>query len=326
MAGLVTVVIPCFNYARFLDECVDSLIGQSYSRWECIIVDDGSTDDTLGTCLRLSQVDARVRFLRQVNAGLSAARNAGIRAARGEFLQLLDADDLLEPDKLKVQVEHLEGHPTTDLVVGRAAYFKGRAPYKPRQWLSKVDLAETAGSQDRTILAAFVRENLCPVNAVLTRRSVLDSVGLFDESLRAHEDWDFWLRCGLHGHRFAFVSKGRDRALVRQHDANMSAAKRFLHRSPREAMGRSAIEVRERVHPLLPADLRAENAMHLSEATWTLGLELVRAGRFKEGWTLYREGLRAAPRKSTVVFGLLLLFPGVPTALRLNRWLRRAFT
>jgi glycosyltransferase involved in cell wall biosynthesis len=326
MGGLVTVIVPCFNYARFLDECVDSLVRQSYPRWECVIVDDGSTDDTPGTCLRLSRADARIRFLRQANAGLSAARNAGIRAARGEFLQFLDADDQLEPEKLKAQVEHLERHPATDLVVGGAAYFKGRAPYKPRQWPRKMEPVAAPGSQDQAVLAAFVRENLCPVNAILMRGSVVNSVGFFDESLRAHEDWDFWLRCALRGHRFAFVSTARDRALVRQHGSNMSAGGRFLGRTPREAMGRTAIEVRERVHMLLPLDLRPENAVRLAEAKWTLGLELLRAGRFQDGWMLYGEGLRAAPRKFAAVLGLLLLFPGVPTAVRLNRWLQRALT
>src|SRR6266513_1317656 len=125
MSKVVSIIVPCFNYARYLKECMESLVKQSYQRWECIIVDDGSTDSTPEVCARLSRWESRVTFLRHNNRGLSAARNAGIRQARGEFVQLLDADDLLEPDKLKVQVEFLDAHPDIDIALGEAAFFEG---------------------------------------------------------------------------------------------------------------------------------------------------------------------------------------------------------
>lgn len=315
---MVSVVVPCFNYARFLDQCIESLARQSYERWECVIVDDGSTDATPQICLRLSRADPRVRFLRQDNSGLSAARNAGIRLSRGEFVQFLDADDLLEPDKLKVQVQFLHDHADTDIVVGGAAFFTARAQSKPRVWSSRSTMACPAAAQAGAFLAELVNENFFPVNAVLMRRSVFDSEGLFDSSLRAREDWDLWLRCALRGHRFAFVSAERDRALVRQHGANMSAA--------RQLMFTTAISVRERIHPLLPAQLRPRNAARLAQAKWRLGLDLVRVGKLEQGWKLYREGFRTAPRKWPALFLLPLAIPGVITLLRLSRRLFRRFS
>jgi glycosyltransferase involved in cell wall biosynthesis len=307
MGGLVSVVVPCFNYGRFLSDSVRSLALQSYGKWECIIVDDGSTDDTPLVGARLSEADSRVTCVRQTNAGLSAARNAGIRLARGEFVQLLDADDVLEPEKLRVQVEFLEQRPEIDIAVGDAAFFDHGASTDVRPRPSQ----RPADGQEDGVLGALVSENICVIHAALVRRSVFDSVGLFDESLPAHEDWDFWVRCAARGHRFGFVSLGKDRALVRQHGENMSASK--------DLMFRTAVSVRERMHPWLPAHLASENGQRLSELKWRFGLDLVRAGRLKEGWKLYREGLHSARRKCSVLLRLLLLVPGVPAAMRLNR-------
>ena len=108
MSSLVSVVVPCFNYGRFLDECITSLAQQSHKAWECIIVDDGSTDDTPEVCARLARSDPRIRFFRQHNGGLSAARNAGIRQARGVMIQMLDADDCLQPRKIGNQAAFLD--------------------------------------------------------------------------------------------------------------------------------------------------------------------------------------------------------------------------
>jgi len=94
---LVTVVIPTYNYGRYICETVESALGQTYSPVEIIVVDDGSMDDTRE---RLATYGDRIRYIHQQNRGLSAARNTGIQAARGEFVALLDSDDLWLPDKV----------------------------------------------------------------------------------------------------------------------------------------------------------------------------------------------------------------------------------
>ncbi len=225
---------------------------------------------------------------------------------------MLDADDLLEPYKLKVQVEFLDAHPDIDIALGEAAFFEGDSTRNARLWQGDRAIRPTReGGQDEAILPALVSGNICVVSAPLLRRHVFDAVGLFDESLHAHEDWDLWLRCAVRGQRFAFVTKGGDSALVRQHGANMSGAK--------ELMLKTAITVRERIHVHLSPQLAFENAERLSELKWRLGLELVSAGRKDEGWKLYKEGLRLARRKSAALLRLLLLLPGGAAAARLRR-------
>ena len=91
----VDVIVPCYNYARFLPEALESVLAQTHQDWECIVVDDGSTDDTYEVARRFGERDARIRAVRQDNAGPAAARNHALRLGSGEYVQLLDADDKL---------------------------------------------------------------------------------------------------------------------------------------------------------------------------------------------------------------------------------------
>src|SRR5215210_6468575 len=102
---LVSVVVPTYNYGRFIGETLDSLRAQTYDEWECVVVDDGSTDDTEGVVARVSAADARVRYVRQANQRQAVAKNTGLAESCGRYVQFLDADDLLEPRKFERQVE-----------------------------------------------------------------------------------------------------------------------------------------------------------------------------------------------------------------------------
>src|ERR671910_1122682 len=118
VAGLVSVVIPCYNQAHFLGEAIESVLSQSYPHHEIVVVDDGSTDDT-------SEVASRydgVRLVRQENRGLAGARNTGIRHSEGDYLVFLDADDRLLPEALRAGVECFESHPECAFVFGRFRY------------------------------------------------------------------------------------------------------------------------------------------------------------------------------------------------------------
>jgi len=307
--GLVTVIVPCFNYARYLQQCVESLLQQSYTQWECIIVDDGSTDDTPAICARLASIDQRILAIRQLNAGLSAARNAGIRRASGEFIQLLDADDLLQPGKLAAHAGYLQANPAADIVSGAAAFFNEGAGGRLREWKSPRVEGEGIAA-----LEVLVNANPLLVNAPLLRRQVFESVGLFDEKLRAHEDWEFWLRCALKGSRFAHHSAGPNGlALVRQHGQNMSTA--------RPMMLDTAMAVREQLQAALPPALRHANVEGLAALKARRGLELIRAGQVLAGWEAYANGLRLTRRKVTYILRLLWLIPGAPHALTaLRQW------
>jgi glycosyltransferase involved in cell wall biosynthesis len=221
---LVSVVVPTYNYGRFIGETLEALRAQTHAAWECVVVDDGSTDDTEEVVARAAASDPRVRYVRQPNQRQAVAKNTGLKEARGRYVQFLDADDLLEPLKLERQVEFLESHPEADIVYGGARYFHTdrpeerlygmfgeRAPWMP----------ELSGA-GRELVHALVRMNIMAINAALVRREVFDDVGEFDPALPPVEDWEYWLRCALKGKRFEYRDFEGTFALVRSHAASTS--------------------------------------------------------------------------------------------------------
>lgn len=224
----VSVIVPAFNMAAFLPETLESVLGQSLSDWQCIVVDDGSTDGTAEVVGAFTRRDSRISLIRQTNGGLSAARNAGIRAASGAYIQLLDADDLVEAEKLAQQVAFLEANPSVSIAYGPARYFydgevrrlylrrgpKGRTASE--SWMPGI-----SGSGQR-LVERLCSGSIMAVNCAIVRVSVFKSVGLFDQELRAREDWDFWLRCARAGHEFSFLNLPDTCALVRAHAESMS--------------------------------------------------------------------------------------------------------
>src|SRR2546423_1634887 len=115
-APVVSVVIPTFNYGHFIGETLRSVQGQTLQQWECIVVDDGSTDNTAAVVGEISARDPRVKYLRQEKRGQQAAKNAGARRAIGQYVQFLDSDDLIEPEKLQYQAAYLDAHQDVDVI------------------------------------------------------------------------------------------------------------------------------------------------------------------------------------------------------------------
>src|SRR5689334_5736274 len=113
-APAISVIVPCYNYGHFLPDAIRSIQAQRFSDWECIIVDDGSQDNTQNVAAQLASKDVRITYVHQSNAGLSAARNKGLSLARGKYIQLLDADDGIAPDKFLLQYQFLETNSKID--------------------------------------------------------------------------------------------------------------------------------------------------------------------------------------------------------------------
>lgn len=179
---LVSVVIPTYNYGRYVTEAVDSALAQTYRPVEVIVVDDGSTDDTRE---RLSGYGDRIRYVYQENAGLSAARNTGIRNASGGFVAFLDSDDAFHPRKLQVQMGTFARDPSLGLV-GTLSFSD-----EPRVW-ADVPVAP-ASVRKITLDEKVVLTRFSPSSAV-ARRECFEAVGDFDTSLRSVEDRDMWIR------------------------------------------------------------------------------------------------------------------------------------
>jgi glycosyltransferase involved in cell wall biosynthesis len=227
--GLVSVIVPTYNYAHFVTEAVDSALAQSYPHREIIVVDDGSTDDTRSV---LAPYGDRVRYLHQENQGLSGARNTGIRAAEGEYIALLDADDAWHPRKLELQVAYLRDHPEVGLV--------GASLFTDRRlcWPEIGDLSSVAADTYR--LEELVGKMRFGPSSVVMRRSCLDEVGLFDPTLRCVEDRDLWVRFAS---RFRVAMLHAPLLWYRQHPASLSTKAASMEETERRVLTKLFAEV-----------------------------------------------------------------------------------
>jgi glycosyltransferase involved in cell wall biosynthesis len=222
---LVSVVIPTYNYGRFIGETVESALAQTYRPVETIVVDDGSTDDTRE---RVAGYGNRVRYLYQQNRGLSAARNAGIGAAQGEFIALLDSDDLWLPDKLERQVAVCVGDPASALVATErfAIDETGRRLDYVAESCARAGFCELT-ARDLLEFPAF------SPSSVVARKDALLAVGGFDEALTAVEDMEMWVRVAA---RFRVLRLNAALTGQRFHHRSMSHQADSMLRNHRQAI------------------------------------------------------------------------------------------
>ena len=179
---LVSVIIPTYNRGWIVGEAIDSVLAQQYTDYELIVVDDGSTDATAAV---LDAFRDRIQKIRQTNKGVSAARNAGIRAASGTLIAFLDSDDLWLPAKLGQQVAFFEQHPDAVACQTEEIWVRNGVRVNPKMRHRK---------PSGMIFEPSLELCLVSPSAVMIDRALFDQVGLFDESLPACEDYDMWLR------------------------------------------------------------------------------------------------------------------------------------
>jgi glycosyltransferase involved in cell wall biosynthesis len=246
--GKVSVVIPCYNQARFLGEAIQSVLCQGYTDLEIIVVDDGSKDGTEEVASGYAKEDPRVRLIRQENRGLAAARNRGLAEAGGEYIVFLDSDDRLVLEALEVGVRELEAHPRCAFVSGICRKITADGSIVPG-W-------EQFRVRDDPYLELL---RSCPVYvpAVMYRRSVFDAVGDFDTSYRAAEDYDLYYRILEH---FPVYCHDTLVAEIRRHEANMTRDRTLMLKYNMAAL-RSQ---RKRVK----ADARYKDAYKAGERLW----------------------------------------------------------
>ncbi|MGZ3899788.1 MAG: glycosyltransferase [Bacteroidia bacterium] len=221
---MVSVIIPAYNYGRFIAETIESLLSQTYTDFECIIIDNGSTDETAEVLKKFS--DKRIMCIRQENKGVSHARNVGLKIAKGEYVLFLDADDLVENKKLEVSVKFLVQHPEVDLVYSDMRYFKDGnnkeffynyfCDPNGKPWMSMIS------GKGKEVLAKILKGNFMVICSPLSRMSVIKECGLFDEELLANEDWELWLRIIASGKAIQYLDEPDTKALVRIHNTSLS--------------------------------------------------------------------------------------------------------
>lgn len=213
-APIVSVILPTFNRADLVLESIHSILGQSYKNYELIVIDDGSVDNTREQLSPLVK-EGLLKYAYQENSGLPAARNHGIRLAKGSLITFLDSDDLYLPEKLEKQAAFFEEHPEAQML---------------QCWFSKFnEQSEDLGVRDTSWFEGQIYPDilmqwsvLMAVSCVMMRREVLDKVGPFNESLLWGEDLDLWRRVARH---FPYHMIPESLVKVRVHASNMSSDK-----------------------------------------------------------------------------------------------------
>ncbi|HEU5099153.1 MAG TPA: glycosyltransferase, partial [Roseiflexaceae bacterium] len=262
----VSVIVPAHNAAQTIAETLESLCAQTYTDWEAIVVDDGSSDATADVVASYAARDARIQLIRQPQAGVSEARNAGVQLAHFDWLLFLDADDWILPEYLDRMTAVLEADLTLDAVHCGWNRVAEDGSLLPAQFCP--------ASED--LFPLFARTCAVTIHACIVRRSLVQAVGAFDPSLRVGEDWDLWLRIARAGTRFGAVPEALARYRMRRGSASSNAA--VLLEQTLVVLERGHTPDPRVAHPMpayvqgMPRDQLPEIKLYI--ACWAAGLAL----------------------------------------------------
>jgi glycosyltransferase involved in cell wall biosynthesis len=276
----ISVIIPTLNSARFVGEAIQSVLKQSVAVREILVVDGGSTD---GTQKLVSQISPLVRILSQEGRGRAGARNTGMRQAVGDFIALLDSDDLWVVDKLEVQFKFFREHPDVEFIFGDMSNFIHGRDGDVLEILDGEahDYLRDNPADPKRLLEFLFRVNFVPTSSVLFKKSCLRDIGFMNELFAHSEDYEYWLRFAA-GTRVGFV----DQVLVRRrlHDSN--------------AMKNAYVAISEATLELLnqwrkKSDLQPETSKALlcriASLQYNLSSRLIKSGRFKDAYSYLRQ-------------------------------------
>jgi glycosyltransferase involved in cell wall biosynthesis len=210
----VSVIMPAYNVAPYVGAAIESVLDQTFTDLELLVIDDGSTDATFDVAAAWAARDSRVQLMRKPNGGISSGRNHGLRAASGAVIAILDSDDVWSPDYLATQMRILERRPEIDIVTGNAWFLGGRLnglPARPVPYCRPApDLAQILTDETAVFIMSIFRYR------------VYQTIGGFDESLQTNEDYDFWLRAAIAG--FLFYRNDQPLGHYRRRDDSLSAS------------------------------------------------------------------------------------------------------
>jgi glycosyltransferase involved in cell wall biosynthesis len=284
----VSVIVPTYNRAHFLPECLDSILAQSFSDFEVIIIDDGSTDGTRALVNSYTaHFGEKIRYFHQRNKGIAAARNKGIRAARGELIAFCDSDDAWPPGKLEHQVSVLGANAACAMVVGECVAL-GRET-EGGFMISRATL------EGKSFLEALFETQFVNLGATLFRASCLREIVDFDETLRTSEDYDLALRLAA---RFQAIVSRELALLYRRHGGNITS-------SPTACLNRYRVLLRFlREHPgMIPEALRRKR---MREVCLGISDTLLEAGQSVVPMLFCFRSLRFGAKRAPVLKRMIL--------------------
>lgn len=275
-APLVSVITPTYNRARYLPEAIESVLAQTYDRFEHWIVDDGSTDATPDVVARYRS-DPRIRYLRhEENRGQSHARNTAIARAGGEFICFLDSDDRWFPEKLARSLEAFARHPDTDVVYGDYVFIDGEG-----EVLAIRNMRRHSGR----IVGHMLRDNCVSMNTTMARRRCFDELGGFSGRRAVADDYDLWLRFSAY-YRFLYIPEKLGCYRIMDDQISSDKTGRF---EVNEAIIRDFLA--EHGHRVAPAEARTGRAHFLTRR----GRHLAREGQRFQALNCYSRALALTP-------------------------------
>ena len=315
-APSVSIVMPAYNVASYIGEALKSVFNQVFSDFEVIVVNDGSPD-TVELERALEPYMSRIHYIKQKNLGAGAARNEALRAARGEFVAFLDADDLWLPNYLEEQLGFIREH-GVDLVCADAMHF-GDSPLAGKTYM-EVYMEKAPLQGEVTFLGLVSAEQSLITSGIVARRAPIIEVGFFDERLRNSQDFDLWLRLARHGCQLAYQKQLLLR--YRCHENSLSGDE--INRTTRQLRVYDKIESAFDLTPdERPSVLRAiERCRALLE--FELGKLYLEQGDFEKSRAAFAKANSRRKNWKTVVAALLSRWsPGFMRDVHLRRMRRR---
>ena len=199
---MISIIIPTFNQAEYIDYTLKSVIKQSYENWECLIIDDGSNDNTEEIVERIIEKDSRLKYFKKANGGASSARNYGLDIAKGDLIQFLDSDDYIDKDKLSKGIEAFENNKSSNIIISNFNMFRNSIDTLLPPYCN----LENRTFDFNSILIDWDVNYTIPLHCGLFQKSLFENVR-FDESIQSKEDWIMWVTILKNGAKASFVNE-----------------------------------------------------------------------------------------------------------------------
>lgn len=218
MKSLVSIIIPCYNQAKYLEETLYSILNQTYSNWECLIINDGSTDETEKIAQQFLKKDQRFKYFHKENGGLSSARNFGLDKSTGNFIQFLDSDDFIANTKLELSINEFKKTENLDkkLVISNFRMFEN----KITNWSQPYCILKPEFFNFESVLYQWDEDFSIPIHCGFFDVALFQNLR-FNETLKAKEDWVMWVQLFQTKVKAVFIDQPL--ALYRKNPKSMTA-------------------------------------------------------------------------------------------------------
>jgi glycosyltransferase involved in cell wall biosynthesis len=288
----VSVIVPVYNHEKYIAECVESVLNQTYRDFEVVVVDDGSTDRTSEILKRFKD---KIRYIWQVNKGGAAALNTAIKNSKGEYIAWVSSDDIFMPAKLEEQIRYFDSNPDVDLTYTDFYIIDGKGEIKQ-------EICSPYYEDKRTFIYNLLIGNFINGSSVMFKRNCIDKVGYFDEEMKYHADGNMWFRMLKH---FKFGHIPKLLLKYRWHESNLSHhsknMKRFLYLHY------------EKVFKIYSADELFPFSTHLGSAYFNIAkILLERHGLYSLAFSKLLEGFGSRPWNVQCLKAIIVFLAIIP--------------